>query len=117
ALRLRGVQLAEALRSLRDHLPHTVTIEVEAETLTDVQEALAGGANAILLDNMLPPLMREAVRLIDHRAVTEASGGITLDSVRAVAETGVDLISVGALTHSVKALDLALEIEIDDRRE
>ena len=117
ALRLRGVPLTDALKNLRSSLPHTVTIEVEAETLTDVREALAGGADAILLDNMLPPLMSEAVRLIDHRAVTEASGGINLDSVRAVAETDVDLISVGALTHSVKALDLALEIEIADHRE
>ncbi len=117
ALRLRGVKLADALRGLKNRLPHTVTIEVEAETLTDVQEALEGGADAILLDNMLPPLMREAVRLIANRAVTEASGGITLDTVRAVAETGVDLISVGALTHSVKALDLSLEIELNDRRE
>lgn len=112
SLRLRGIKLSDGLKDLRTRLPHTVTVEVEVETIEDVREALAGGADAILLDNMQPVLMAEAVRLIDHRAVTEASGRINLDTVRAVAETGVDLISVGSLTHSVKALDLALEIEV-----
>lgn len=112
ALRLRGIGLPEAIANLRADLPHTVTIEVEAETLDDVRAALTGGADAILLDNMTPTMLAEAVRLVDGRALTEASGGITLDTVRTVAESGVDLISVGALTHSVRALDLALEIEV-----
>ena len=112
ALRLRGIDLAPAVIELRRHLPHTFTIEVETETIEQVQDALIAGADAILLDNMSPEMMTEAVRLADHRAILEASGGITLDTIRAVAETGVDLISVGALTHSVRALDLALEITV-----
>jgi len=112
ALRARGVDLSQAVAHLRQTLPHTMTIEVETETLTDVREALAAGVDAILLDNMSPELMAEAVRLIDHRAVVEASGGITLETVRAAAETGVDLISIGALTHSVRSLDLSLEIVV-----
>jgi len=113
ALQLRGIGLVDALRDLRRRLPHTVTIEVEAESLDEVRDALAGGADTILLDNMAPAALRDAVRLVDRRALTEASGGINLDTVRSVAETGVDLISVGALTHSAKALDLALEIEVE----
>ena len=112
ALRSHGVDLPTAISDLRQNIPHTVTIEVEAETLADVAEALAARVNAILLDNMPPELLADAVRLIDHRAISEASGGITLDTVRAVAATGVDLISVGALTHSVRSLDLSLEIEV-----
>ncbi len=112
ALRLRGIGLEDAVKKLRRQLPHTTTIEVEAENLAEVREALAASVDAILLDNMSPALMAEAVRLVGGRALTEASGGITLETVRAVAETGVDLISVGSLTHSVRALDLALEIEV-----
>jgi len=85
-------------------------IEVEARTIEEVREALAAGAEAILLDNMEPPMLAESVRIISGRAICEASGGITLQNVRAVAETGVDLISVGQLTHSAPALDLSLEI-------
>lgn len=112
ALRLRAIDLATALRHLRRQIPHTATIEVEAETLDDVRAAVDAGADAILLDNMTLPTLREAVAIVAGRALTEASGGITLETVRAVAETGVDLISVGALTHSARALDLALEIEV-----
>ncbi len=112
ALRLRGVTLGAAVAELRRTLPHTMRIEVEAQTLADVREALDARVDAILLDNMSPALIAEAVRLIDRRALTEASGGVTLDTIRTIAETGVDLISVGALTHSVRALDLALEIEV-----
>lgn len=113
ALRLRGVSLVDAVRGLRAQLPHTSTIEVEVEDFDALREALAAGADTILLDNMAPSEMAEAVRLVDGRALLEASGRITLETVRAVAESGVDLISVGALTHSVRALDLALEIEGD----
>lgn len=111
ALRREGLGLKEALARLRARVPHTVKLEVEVESLEGVAEALAAGADAILLDNMSPSAMAEAVRLVNGRALLEASGGITLQSVRAVAEAGVDLISIGALTHSAKALDLALEIE------
>lgn len=113
ALRLRGLELPEVVRSLRDQLPHTTTIEVEVEDLADLRAALAAGVDTILLDNLSPPEIADAVRIVRGRARLEASGGITLETVRAIAETGVDLISVGALTHSVRALDLALEIEVD----
>ena len=90
---------------------HTIRIEVEVESLEQAQEAAEAGAHIIMLDNMPPPLMRQAVGIIAGRAATEASGGITLDTVRAVAETGVDLISIGGLTHSPAALDIALDLE------
>ncbi|MSQ41118.1 MAG: nicotinate-nucleotide diphosphorylase (carboxylating), partial [Dehalococcoidia bacterium] len=86
-------------------------IEVEVTTVEEAREALAGGADIILLDNMSLETMRQAVAVIKGKALIEASGGITLASVRAVAETGVDLISVGALTHAAKALDMSLEVE------
>ena len=85
-------------------------IEVEAETLDQVREAVEAGADAILLDNMSTDELREAVALVAGRAKLEASGGVTLDTVRAIAETGVDFISVGALTHSARSLDVSLEV-------
>ena len=84
-------------------------VEVEADTLEQAEAAAAAGADIILLDNMTPQMLREAVALIDGRSQTEASGGITLESVRAVAETGVNYISVGALTHSAVAVDIAMD--------
>ena len=103
-----GVRSAvERLRAAGTGLP----IEVEAESLDDVREALAAGAEQILLDNMPPALMREAVALADGRATLEASGGVSLGTVREIAETGVDFISVGALTHSARSLDVSLELE------
>jgi nicotinate-nucleotide pyrophosphorylase (carboxylating) len=96
--------------------PHTARIEVEVEDLAGVNEALAAKADIIMLDNMTLERMREAVNLIAGRALVEASGGITEGNIRAVAEAGVDLISAGALTHSVKALDISLDIvEIKSR--
>jgi nicotinate-nucleotide pyrophosphorylase (carboxylating) len=85
-------------------------IEVECERLDQVEEALAAGVDAVLLDNMTPGDLRAAVALVGRRARTEASGGITLENVRAVADTGVDEISVGALTHSARSLDVSLEL-------
>ena len=85
---------------------------METDSLEQVREALEAGADAILLDNMPPETMRQAVRLIAGRAIAEASGGITLETVRAAAESGVDLISVGALTHSAPALDLGLDFTL-----
>src|SRR5262249_23927557 len=104
----RGMKLSEAIAGLRQQIPHVTTIEVEVESLGQLGEAVDAGADAVLLDNMSPEQMAEAVRLVRGRAIVEASGGITLETVGGVAATGVDLISVGALTHSVRALDLAL---------
>lgn len=104
--------VAAALRSMRQNLPHTVKIEVEVDRLDQIEAALDGGADILLLDNMSPEMMREAVQRIGGRALTEASGGIALKTVRAVAEAGVNLISIGALTHSVHALDIGLDLEL-----
>ena len=111
ALRSRGVGLGEVIKKARQHAPPTLKIEVEVESVEQAQEALSAGADIIMLDNMDLEDMRRVVELAQGRAVIEASGRITLDSVRAVADTGVDLISVGALTHSAKALDISLELE------
>ena len=94
-------------RAKRDEIP----VQVEAETLDDVREALALGVDSILLDNMPPETLRQAVALAGGRVPLEASGGVTLETARAIAETGVDEISVGALTHSVRSLDVSLELE------
>jgi nicotinate-nucleotide pyrophosphorylase (carboxylating) len=101
-----------ALERARALAPHTFRIQIECETLPQVKEALAAGATSILLDNMTSSELREARRIAGDVVVLEASGGVTLESVRAIAETGVDLISVGALTHSVKAVDLSMRIDI-----
>ncbi|TET16359.1 MAG: carboxylating nicotinate-nucleotide diphosphorylase, partial [Dehalococcoidia bacterium] len=113
ALRSRGVGLGEVIKKARQHAPPTLKIEVEVESVEQAQEALSAGADIIMLDNMDLEDMRRVVELAQGRAVIEASGRITLDSVRAVADTGVDLISVGALTHSAKALDISLELEME----
>lgn len=104
--------ITAAVSRARAGAPHTVKIEVECTCLGEVDEALAAGADAILLDNMAPDQMEAAVRLIDGRALVEASGGVTLDTVRRAAETGVDLISVGALTHSAPAVDLSMRVAL-----
>src|SRR6185436_1654128 len=86
-------------------------VEVEADTQEQVEQAAAAGADIILLDNMSPAQLREAVQLVSGRAKTEASGGVNLKTVRAIAQTGVDFISVGALTHSARAVDIGLDFE------
>lgn len=103
--------ISEAVNIARRNNPHTVKVEVEVQTLADVEQALAVHADIIMLDNMDPALMREAVEMIKGRALVEASGGISEETVVAVAKAGVDLISIGALTHSVKALDISLDVE------
>ena len=103
---------AAAIRGAQAFAGHLVRIEVEVDTLDQLEAALAAGADAILLDNMPPETLRRAVALTGGRAILEASGGITLDNVAAVAESGVDFISSGALTHSVRALDLGLDVTI-----
>lgn len=110
ALRSRGLGIGDAVRLARENAPG-MRIEIEVTNLTEVEEALAAGADELLLDNMTPDRMREAVALIDGRAQTEASGGITEANVKAIAAAGVDFASSGALTHSVKGLDISLELE------
>ena len=109
ALRDDGLSLANVVRKAYANAPHTVRVEVEVESVEEAREALDAGAEILLLDNMAPSEMARAVELARGRAVTEASGGIDLDTVRDVAASGVDLISVGALTHSVRALDISLD--------
>lgn len=111
ALRSRGLDLASAVRAMKQRVPHTMRVEVEVTSVEEIDAALAGGADVVLLDNMTTEAMRDAVRRIAGRALTECSGTVTLDTVRERAETGVDLISSGALTHSSKALDLSLELQ------
>jgi nicotinate-nucleotide pyrophosphorylase (carboxylating) len=100
-----------AVRRSREIAPPGMKVEVECETKEQVVDALAAGADIIMLDNMAPDQMRDCVQMINGRAVTEASGGINLSNVRAIAETGVDWISIGALTHSAPALNLALDFD------
>ena len=102
--------ITNAITLLRGKLGHMVKIEVETRNLDEVAEALRAGAEIIMLDNMPLERMREAVQMADGKALLEASGGITLETLRPVAETGVDIISIGALTHSVKAFDISMKL-------
>ena len=101
-----------ALRAAKCFAGHLVKIEIEVDTLAQLREVLLEGADAVLLDNMTLDQLREAVALVDGRMICEASGGVTLETVGRIAETGVDLISVGALTHSAPVLDLGLDVDI-----
>jgi nicotinate-nucleotide pyrophosphorylase (carboxylating) len=105
-VRLAGGVGEAVRRALGNGLP----VQVECETLADVRDALDAGADSILLDNMTPTQLREAVGLVSGRATTEASGGVTLETVREIAATGVDFVSVGALTHSARSLDVSMEV-------
>jgi nicotinate-nucleotide pyrophosphorylase (carboxylating) len=102
--------IQRAVEAARKRVGPMVKVEVEAESLAQVHEALAAGADMIMLDNMKPALMAKAVQLIKGRALIEASGRINLDTVRIVAETGVDFVSVGAITHSAPAVDIAMDL-------
>jgi nicotinate-nucleotide pyrophosphorylase (carboxylating) len=108
---LRAVSLA------RESAPHTLRIEIEVTTLDELAQALAAGADAVLLDNMDVSTVRKAVALASGRALLEASGGVTLETVAEIAATGVDLISVGALTHSAPALDISLDLDLSEDAE
>ncbi len=101
--------IKQAVEKARENIPHTIKIEVEAETLDQVREALEAKADIIMLDNMDNDKMRKAVELIDGKALSEASGNVTLDTVGEIAKTGVDIISAGSLTHSAKALDISMK--------
>ncbi len=103
--------ITRAVQQVREHITPGVRIEVETTCIEEVKEALTSGADIIMLDNMSTSLMAEAVRLVDKKAETEASGNMTLGRIREVAATGVDYISVGALTHSVTALDISMNIQ------
>ncbi|MEK7828452.1 MAG: carboxylating nicotinate-nucleotide diphosphorylase [Deltaproteobacteria bacterium] len=100
----------EAVRRARDSAPNNMLIEVETTNLSEVKEALLAGADVIMLDNMKPAAMRQAVKIVGKTALIEASGGVNLKNVRAIAETGVDFISVGALTHSARAVDISMKV-------
>lgn len=105
-----GGGIENAVRTLKAKLGHMTKIELEVRNLEELEQALKAGVDVIMLDNMSPEMMREAVRRTNGKALLEASGGITLETLRAVAETGVDIISIGALTHSVTAFDISLKI-------
>jgi nicotinate-nucleotide pyrophosphorylase (carboxylating) len=111
ALRALGLKYKDIIVKAKRNAPAGRKIEAETTTLQEVEDAVETGIDIIMLDNMSLEDMKAAVKIIDHRAEVEASGGVNLKTVRAVAETGVDFISVGALTHSYKALDISLEIE------
>ena len=102
---------AEAVRRARAHVGETMHVEVEIESLDDLDAVITAGADIVMLDNMAPAEMRRAVEMARGRCLLEASGGVTLGNIRDVAETGVDLISVGWITHSAPALDVALDFE------
>jgi nicotinate-nucleotide pyrophosphorylase (carboxylating) len=106
-----GSDLTEALRAARATLPHTTHFEVEVDRPDQIEAVLAAGVDTIMFDNFTTAQMREGVKQVADRALIEASGGVTLERIREIAETGVDLISVGALTHRVRSLDLGLDIE------
>ncbi|MBT2498875.1 carboxylating nicotinate-nucleotide diphosphorylase [Agromyces sp. ISL-38] len=110
-----GLDLGVVLRAARERMPHTAHLEVEVDRLDQIEPVIAGGADTVMLDNFSPDELREGVALIAGRAVVEASGGVSLDSVAAIAATGVDVISVGALTHSVRSLDLGLDVVVAAR--
>ena len=103
--------IKDAVARMREKIPHTMKIEVEASSMEQVRECLGCAVDIIMLDNMEPAMMREAVKLAGDRALLEASGGINLDNVRQVAETGVDFISIGALTHSAPACDISMRLQ------
>ena len=105
-----GGDVREAIRRVRGHVGHMVKVEAEVDTLEQLEIALTENIDAILLDNMDVPTLREAVRIVNNRVITEASGGITPETAEAVASTGVDMMSIGWLTHSAPALDVSLDL-------
>lgn len=112
-LAAQGIGVTDAIATLRARLSHTTHIEVEVDAIEQIDPVLAGGVDTIMLDNFSLDDLRAGIAIVAGRATVEASGNVSLASVRAIAATGVDVISVGALTHSVRALDLGLDIDID----
>ena len=103
--------ITPAVKALKEKIGHTVKIEVETRTLDEVKEALSAGADIIMLDNMDNETMAEAVKIVDGKALLEASGNLTKERLRSVAELGVDILSIGALTHSVEAFDISMKMK------
>ena len=113
SIKAQGLSLIEAVTRARQSMPHTLKIEIEVDRLDQIHEALKAGADIILLDNMSPEELKSSVAMIDGRALIEASGGVNLSTVSEIAATGVDLISVGSLTHSAPALDIGFDFEVE----
>ncbi|WP_246465152.1 carboxylating nicotinate-nucleotide diphosphorylase [Ruania alkalisoli] len=113
--RAAGLGLTEAIRAAKTRLGHTVHVEVEVDRVDQIEPVLAAGVDTIMLDNFSLADLRTGVDMVAGRAIVEASGTVRLDTVRAIAEAGVDVISVGALTHSAPALDLGLDVRVDPR--
>lgn len=111
-LAAEGINLGEAIRRARARIGHTTHLEVEVDRLDQVEEVVSAGVDTIMLDNFSTADLRAGVELVAGRAIVEASGGVNLDTVAAIAATGVDVISVGALTHSVRSLDLGLDVAV-----
>ena len=111
-LTAQGLSVTEALLKARAGLSHTTHVEVEVDGIEQIEPVLAAGIDTIMLDNFTLEQLREGVAIVDGRALVEASGNVTVETVRDIAETGVDIISSGALTHSVRSLDLGLDIDV-----
>ena len=111
ALRSQELGLKEVVQKALAGASHTIKVEVEVESIEALREALEAGADIIMLDNMDVDQMRQAMHIAKGKVIVEASGGINLETVRSVAETGVDVISIGGLTHSTSALDISLDLE------
>ena len=108
-----GLSVTEALRAVRSRMSHTTHLEVEVDRIDQIEPVLAAGVDTIMLDNFTLDQLREGVAIVGGRAIVEASGNVSLSTVREIAETGVDVISSGALTHSVRSLDLGLDVVVD----
>ncbi|TPW76099.1 carboxylating nicotinate-nucleotide diphosphorylase [Schumannella soli] len=111
-LQAQGIGLGDAIRSVRARLGHTTHLEVEVDRIDQIEEVVSAGVDTIMLDNFTPEQLVEGIAVVAGRALVEASGGVSLETVAAIAATGVDVISVGALTHSVRALDLGLDVRV-----
>jgi nicotinate-nucleotide pyrophosphorylase (carboxylating) len=111
-LAARGIGVGDAIRAARERLGHTVHVEVEVDRLDQIEEVVAAGVDTIMLDNFAPDELRQGVAIVAGRALVEASGGVTLATIGEIAATGVDLVSVGALTHGARALDLGLDVVV-----
>ncbi len=113
AMKSQGMSIGDVVRHARSNAPFSIKIEIEVENVDDAVDAMNAGADIVMLDNMSPDAMCEAVSRRVGQALLEASGNVTLANVRQVAETGVDIISIGELTHSVSALDISLDFSVD----
>lgn len=111
-LAAQGIGIGDAIRVARERIGHTTHLEVEVDRIDQIEPVVAAGVDTIMLDNFTLEMLREGVAIVAGRALIEASGGVNLDTIAHIAGTGVDIISVGALTHSVRSLDLGLDVEV-----